>query len=391
MVSVVLHTGPGHHAPLLAKLLREIGYARKVISYYPDWQVWDEHDQVIARSRFYKPTVHLMWALWRRIPYFKRYEHPKTWEFILYDWLSSSYLPAEGVLWGWSGMSLCSLRKARRRGLRTLLELPTIHPRAWQLIAQSVYGRYSDLPSYAGLLPPAYVSRIEAEFAEADSIQVLSSFARQSCLAQNVPAHKLHVLPLGVDTELFQPKQPISHNPFRIVYVGRIALLKGIDYLLEAYRRLALPHAELWLVGPLWSEMKPILARYEGLFIHKGAHERAELVDLYNQASVIVFPTLLDSFGLVILEAMACGRPVITTIHSCGPDVITSDEGYVVPPHSVEALMEAILRLYENLTLCREVGVAARTRVLEAYTLTHYKDRIAAYLSNQMQPIHALA
>lgn len=385
MRSIVLHTGPGHHAFLLARLLKELGYPRRVISYYPDWQIGDATDQIEKSNKLYRPLVNLMWALWRRLPYFRRYEHPKTWHFSFYDWLSKQHLPPQGgLLWGWAGMSLYSLRKARKLGLRTLLEMPMIHPRAWQAIAYSVYGGYPDLASYPELLPESYIVRIEAELAEADAIQVLSSFAHESYLKHGLPASKLHVLSLGLDEKIFQPKQAISHNPFRILYVGRITLLKGIQHLLEAYRKLALPKSELWLVGPLGSEMKPILARYEGLFFYKGAYKQEKLVDLYNQATIFVFPTLLDAFGLVLLEAMACGRPVIATTHSAGPDLITGQEGYVIPPQNTEALMEAILGLYEKPALAIQMGEAARARILSAYTLEHYKRRLAQYLEMQI-------
>lgn len=228
------------------------------------------------------------------------------------------------------------------------------------------------------------MARLEAELQEAHHIQVLSSFARQTFIEHGVPPEKLHLLPLGVDTRVFYPEAEarLTAGKFIVLYVGRMDPLKGVQYLLEAFRRLQLPHAELWMVGPVVEEMKPLLARHLGENVrYFGARSHSELRLFYNRSSVVVFPTLLDSFGMVILEAMACGKPVIATTHSGAPDIFTGNEGKLVPPASVEALVQAIEEVYRAPEWQMEAGKASYQRVMERYTILAYRGQIKTYLS----------
>jgi glycosyltransferase involved in cell wall biosynthesis len=274
------------------------------------------------------------------------------------------------------------MRKARREGHLVLLEAPACHPRTWNRIAKPLYSQF--LPKakvISAILPENYVARLEAEITEADQVHVLSSFAKKTFIEAGVPEKKLRILPLGVNTDLFYPEASEASNRFVVLYVGRIDLLKGVQYLLEAFQRLRLPNAELWLVGHTASEMKPLLERYTGeKNRYFGARSQSELRWYYNQASVVVFPTLLDSFGMVILEAMACAKPVIATTHSGAPDVFMGAEGILIPPASVEALAETLEKAYKAPDQLREMGKAAYTQVRRCYSLQAYAKRVKDYL-----------
>jgi glycosyltransferase involved in cell wall biosynthesis len=152
--------------------------------------------------------------------------------------------------------------------------------------------------------------------------------------------------------------------------------LKGIPYLLESFSYLRLPNAELWLIGSVSQDMQPLLNRYVGDSIrYLGAKPYMELRTYYNQASVVVFPTLLDSFGLVILEAMACGKPVIATTHSAAPDIMSGNT-----PFSSEVIAEALEKTYLMRDDLVEVGRAAYQHILSHYTLCAYQQRVVDYI-----------
>src|SRR5262249_11423699 len=123
------------------------------------------------------------------------------------------------------------------------------------------------------------------EYAECDLITVPSSFALRSFLEKGVPAEKLARLPYGVDLRLLQPV-PKEDDVFRVLFVGRLGLEKGIPYLLEALAPLRLSRFELCLVGSISPEIEPFLARYEGAFRYRGVIPRGELFRCYSQASV---------------------------------------------------------------------------------------------------------
>jgi glycosyltransferase involved in cell wall biosynthesis len=102
-----------------------------------------------------------------------------------------------------------------------------------------------------------------------------------------------------------------------------------------------------------------------------------------------VFPTVSDAFGLVMLEAMACGVPVIATEHSGAPEVMRDGEsGYVVPACDDEALADRMAGLIEEAELRRSMGEKARQRVVSMYTWEHYKRRIrSAYAEILGRPV----
>ncbi len=381
---VTLLTGPGSHAPLLSEVLRREGYLAQMVSYFPNWEVCDAQGRRIDAVRAYRWLTWALWAVWRRIPFVGGSEHPRAWHFALSDWLTLQRVSPTPVLWAWWGTSLYTMRHWRQKGCTILLEVPACHPRFWNAIIKPIYAKYFPKAKHTySILPENYVARLEAELKEAQHIQILSTFAKQTFTEYGVPPEKLHILPLGVDTRIFYPDASVKTEKGRFValYVGRIDPLKGVQYLLEAFQGLKLPNAELWLVGPVVAEMEPLLAKYLGENVrYFGFKTPAELRSFYNQASVVVFPTVLDSFGMVILEAMACGKPVIATTHSGAPDIMNENMGFIIPPFSSKDIAEALEKSYLMKDNLLEMGKAAYNHVLSHYTLDVYQHRVASYL-----------
>jgi glycosyltransferase involved in cell wall biosynthesis len=139
-----------------------------------------------------------------------------------------------------------------------------------------------------------------------------------------------------------------------------VSLRKGIGYLLEAMSRLSLPDSELVLRGTLLPESKDILAPCDGRFRLQPPLPRAGMRDLYSQASVLVLPSIEDGFGQVIVQAMACGLPVIATTNTGGPDVITDGkDGFIVPIRDARAIADRLDYLYRNPDARAAMGRAA--------------------------------
>jgi glycosyltransferase involved in cell wall biosynthesis len=105
---------------------------------------------------------------------------------------------------------------------------------------------------------------------------------------------------------------------------------------------------------------------------------KADLPELYRRASVFVLPSLADSYGLVTLEAMACGLPVIVT-ENCGSKEAVREgvDGFVVPIRDPQALATALRRLYDDPDRRHAMGRVAATRARE-FTWERYGDRLLA-------------
>jgi glycosyltransferase involved in cell wall biosynthesis len=280
------------------------------------------------------------------------------------------------------------MRKMKSLGVTTLLEHPMAHVDTWmELVAEEFrrWGERDGRPS--SLFSDGLVSRMKKEYQCADFISVLSSYAKNSFLAAGCPEARIVQVPLGVETDRFKPVAP-RKGPFRALFVGRLELLKGIPYLLQAFSDLRLPDGELWLVGPVLPEVRAVLARYKRPEVRViGPVPNGEIARYYQQADALVFPSINDAFGLAILEGMACGLPVVATDHSCASDVIEDRvDGFVIPIRSVEAIKERLDWLYRHRDEAQEMGSRARRKVADRFTWDHYAERLIDAYNRTLLP-----
>ncbi len=240
-------------------------------------------------------------------------------------------------------------------------------------------------PNFSGTLnshnyPQWLEEQFEQEISLADRILVGSSFVKESFLAEGVPEEKMTVVSYGADTELFEPRDDWEkpRDDFRILFVGQIGQRKGISYLLRAYERFSGPGTSLTLVGALQGDGK-VFAPFKGLYNHMPHLPRTALRGIYQQADVFLFPTLVEGMGIVVLEAMASGLPVITTPNGPGDIVRDGVDGFLVPPRDVDAIVERLEFLRSNPEARMEMARNARQRAL-AFTWEAYRKNATALL-----------
>jgi glycosyltransferase involved in cell wall biosynthesis len=113
----------------------------------------------------------------------------------------------------------------------------------------------------------------------------------------------------------------------------------------------------------------------------------AEILAEMHRHDVFVFPSLFDGFGLVLLEAMSQGLPVITTAHSAGPDIITDGkEGFIVPIRSPEAIAEKLQLLHDDRDRLHQMGTCALRRARE-FSWTNYEKQLVAMLRASLESV----
>ena len=304
----------------------------------------------------------------------------------LTDWIYASldrhvaqfHLEGLKAVYAYEDGAATTFEVAKEQGIFCLYDLPIIFYKMSREIQREEAQRFPELaPALQATKEPAWkLKRKEQEVQLADHIFVASSITQKSLVDFGIDPGKITVIPYGAPLEYFYP-QSKSDRCFRALYVGRLEPRKGIHYLLEAWASLQLPQAELWLVGidefPLgW------LDRYSDCFRYIPSVPHAALNDYYSAADVLVFPSLVEGFGLVLLEAMACGIPVITTANTAGPDIITDGvEGFIVPIRDVDALAQKIEWCSEHMLELAEMGRAARAKA-EQLTWTLYRQRLAS-------------
>lgn len=305
------------------------------------------------------------------------------------DWVASRHL-ATGrydLFHSWSGDCRQSLREARRLGIPSIVEIPTWHRDRGKLLPertlQPVAKTNSDLPFYKRWQESWLLERerfIE-EYDLADLILVLSQKAADTFRVQGFPEEKLFYLPRGVDVQRFQPgtRPPV----FRAIFSGALIERKGIHHLLEAWHRLELQNAELWLVGAVHEEAKRHLKRYwrDNIKVIGFAPNPENYL---SQASIHVFPSQCEGSAKVTYEAAACGLPQITTREA--GDVVHNDvEGLIIRPGDVDALAAAISFFYRHPEVVERMSIAARRRVVENFTWDHFRIRLLNAYARAME------
>lgn len=265
----------------------------------------------------------------------------------------------------------------RTEGVR-VLNYPIAHHR---YIQDFVTEEAEREPGFAQTLPnwnlqPSWVEpRLDAECALADRILVGSTFARDSFVSEGIPAEKLLVVPYGAAIDRFKPARDFADkaDEFRLLFVGQISQRKGISYLLRAYETFHGLGTRLTLIGGFYGD-DSALAPYRNLFEHIPHLPQMDLINHYQRADVFVFPSLIEGLGLVVLEAMACGLPVITTPNGPGDIVRDGVDGFVVPIRNPDAIVEKLEYLRANPEHRREMGINARQRALE-FSWAAYQHR----------------
>jgi glycosyltransferase involved in cell wall biosynthesis len=293
----------------------------------------------------------------------------------------------------YEGFALPAFRACRAVGqAKTVLNYPVAHHRVRRRERLEEIERE---PSFASTWPdfddwPAgHEERLDEEIAMADAIWVGSTYAANSFVTEGIARERLKVSPYGVDLATFTPPtaDDIARREagtFKAIYAGQLTQRKGLSYLLEGYRQFERPGSALTLVGSSVGDPRA-LASHAQLFRHIAHQTRPELARLYRASDVFVFPTLVEGMPLVVLEAMACGLPVIVTAN--GPADIVRDgiDGFVIPSRDAGAVARCLAELHRDPELRREMGRNASVRAGE-FGWAAYTAKATAALAELCRP-----
>ncbi len=382
-ISVILEVGAGHYQRALALSLLRVGMLRRVFRVAGSLEIQEpESDgslKTIKSFPGYGAFTRMDWAIRRRFPLKGRAWPTVALNMWLADQLLANFITPSTIFHGWSGMCLSGLGVAKRQGAITVLETGTRHPRHWQQASIDERRRFGVNTAEGGaVFSERTIRRMDREFQICDKLTVLSSTARRSFEEFGYGERAVMVLP-GVDHTLFTPRSgPGRPRVFRICYVGRVELSKGLGYLLEAWKRLALPRAELLLIGEVRPDTSAMLKECANTGVKSaGVLSQQKVAEHYRESTVFVFPSVNEGLAIVLLEAMASGLPVIASGNSGADECVTDGkEGFIVLPRNVDALAEAILWCYQHPDACEEMGRAARARIENQFTLEHYNQRV---------------
>ncbi|MBV9182632.1 MAG: glycosyltransferase family 4 protein [Acidobacteria bacterium] len=247
-------------------------------------------------------------------------------------------------------------------------------------------------------LPQQDFEQLALENRMAAHVLCASSFTRKTLIENGTPAGRIEVVHYGVDLERFAPSQDRASSarrgPLRLLFVGTINQRKGIKYLLQALRLIKSSQLHLTVCGRAVDDLA-LFQSFGSQIDLRPNISQTDLLAAYGSSDAFVFPSVAEGFAQVLLEALACGLPLISTTHTAAPDLIDDGiQGFVVEPRRPDFIAARIDWLLSNRSQLRDMQEAARRRA-EEFTWTRFRRGIVAavgrFLNSENATQEALA
>jgi glycosyltransferase involved in cell wall biosynthesis len=206
-----------------------------------------------------------------------------------------------------------------------------------------------------------------------------------------IPREKIRVVPLGINPNGFELREPNRNGPFTVGFLGRIAPEKGVHVLAEAYRIIRhsgeLPEGRLEMAGYMAADCKPYLEEIQTLlkeaglgqeFKYHGVIDRAEKIAFLRGLDVMSLPATYDEpKGVSLLESMACGVPVVQPRRGSFTEIVEiTGGGVLVEKDNPQSLAEGILKVAKDKQLAATLSTSGFKGVREHYTAAHMADKV---------------
>lgn len=255
--------------------------------------------------------------------------------------------PNPEILMSWANHCLFTMRSLPWS--TSVVTLHSAHP----MLTESI------LKHEVGWRPRGFLTiKCAKELEECNHILTSSEWVRNSLVPYGLE-HKAKIIPLGADLNTFHPGER-EDDKFRVIFVGSNWIQKGLIYLLRAWKNLKLKDAELVIAGIKEETGKKILEQVIKSDIPNikwGWYPKEELARAYRNSDVMCLPSLQDGFGLVVIEAMASGIPVIVSSNTgAAQHIYNGRNGFIVPAKNVDTLQGFIEILYYDRAQGRKMG-----------------------------------
>jgi glycosyltransferase involved in cell wall biosynthesis len=202
----------------------------------------------------------------------------------------------------------------------------------------------------------------------------------------SVPASRLHVVGAGINFTEFPSITEKRFDRPQFLMVGKEFERKGGKTLLEAFAKVrkAVPAATLVIVGPEAPATAPDGVTFAG-FLRKSDPEHAkQLLQLFNESTTLVLPSIYEPFGISILEGMAYGMPSVVVDRCAMPEIVAhKSDGMIAKAGDVDSLAAVMIELASNLDQCREMGKIGHAKVKQHYTWEAVCGKMRDVLKNQ--------
>lgn len=207
---------------------------------------------------------------------------------------------------------------------------------------------------------------------------VASSYSQKALEFEGIDSRNIFRVPYGVDNNKFMESERTNpQDCLKVLFVGDVNQRKGIKQLLDAAKIMKGLKVEFNLIGVGVEQSPELYEPYKDYVNFLGWVSFDELLHQLKSNHVFLFPTMGEGFGLVLLEAMAAGMPVIVTPNCGGPDIVTEGvDGFIVPVGNSDLIVERLLAIQSDPDILREMSIAAVNRARD-FTWSQYENGIA--------------
>ena len=287
------------------------------------------------------------------------------------------------AIYSYEDCALSSFKIAKKSHIKTIYDLTSPY---WLLRKKIIEEEINLQPDWSlsatEILSENKCKNKDEEIALSDQIIVASSFTAKSLelFKQNIES-KINVVPYGITCPAIKTiNKRHKNDKLKIIFAGRPTLSKGIQYLIQILDQLDLPW-ELEIAGSIPENPSQISEKLHLFFKDPrcnflGQIPNKNLIERMKRSHVFILPSLFDGFGQVLLEALSCSLPVITTDNTGGPDIIDDGKnGFLTPIRDTTKTIEVLNNLYNNEEFRRTIAENAFLQASDL-TWTRYQNEI---------------
>jgi glycosyltransferase involved in cell wall biosynthesis len=371
-MKILIGTSTPFHLAHLARELTRLGHDVKIIGYMPKIGVKRFLDRNVKYQSFFIFT--LPFSFFALQSFSKRL---KKWAIYLMmpiiDWFISRQISDQDAFIGLSGVCLKSLRKAKKKGILTFSDRGASHV----LTQMEVINNAKKM-----IYPNSYIKRELQGYENSDFIAIPSIFTYNSFINNEIEPNKLFLNNYGVDFKNFfsEKDNKKNSNKINLLFVGNWSYQKGCDLLSDLLCRL--DNVIITHIGNKGDLDFPESKR----FISKGVIPNCELFKFYSKNDVLVLPSRQDGFGMVLLEALACGTPIIASENTGALDIlnIVSNKNIVqvFKNEDLKTLVKLVSRINESDFVVNDSRDFFKIK--EHFSWNSYAIRYANFINNKL-------
>lgn len=302
----------------------------------------------------------------------------RIWDHLSHDFTKAAgrrLSPRIGAVYCYEYTAFEAFQAADKRNIAKILDFPSLNSRRFEELQRS---EKANFPELGGRHEDYFKARFErrqarrdAEMAAADVIITNSSLTRSSHVEAGADPQKTFAVPYGAPPAISTISPRMTNTPLRVVWAGTFSVRKGAHYFLDAWRSLrARADATADVYGANTLPERLVNPLPQGMHF-RGSVIRPVLLEAFEAADILIFPTLSDGFGMVATEAFSRGLPVITTNQAGVADLVVDGEnGLLIQAGDSDAIAEALRWCLDH----RERLVAMRDAALNTARAWQWSD-----------------